>query len=89
MNTNIAEQNELKEFSHAIEAQIIKAEELQKTCLSALLKNVKRDMDRWIRAHAENLKSFEDVYEDLTHLYVFSVAYLSPESVEVAFAETA
>lgn len=70
---------ELSDFSHAIDKKIEHVAASNNSYLRKALTKVKRDMAKQVILYEESLCSFEDAYEDITHLFVFVEMYLAED----------
>jgi hypothetical protein len=72
---------ELEDFTLALDDKIELANRNNKCCLIPILRDIRRDMQRSVDAYKNSLMSFDDVYEEITHLHVFTEIYLKVEPV--------
>lgn len=68
--------SELLEFSYALAEKIKLSEELQRGYFIQILKNLVRDLEKYICYYENGSMSFHDAYEEISSLYVFSEIYL-------------
>tara|TARA_B100001013_G_C24497874_1_gene397924 strand:- start:100 stop:399 length:300 start_codon:yes stop_codon:yes gene_type:complete len=76
-----AMQEELSEFAKAVQMSADNAYKLDKPCIASALLAVHEDMEKWIKAYEDKAVAFDEAYEELTYLHVFSAIYLNPEKL--------
>ena len=68
---------ELGEFVLALNERIKQIEEPEKLCLIVVMNKIKKDMQKWIAHYEQSLIGFDEAYEEVTSLYVFTEMYIN------------
>lgn len=67
---------ELGEFVLALNEKIKMTTEPEKKCLVDVMVRIERDMQKWIAHYEKNLIGFDEAYEEITSLHVFTEMYI-------------
>lgn len=67
---------ELGEFVLALDEKIKMTTEPERQCLVDVMVKIQRDMQRWIAHYEKNLIGFDEAYEEITSLHVFTEMYI-------------
>ena len=78
---------ELYEFVQAIDEKCANATKINNHYLVLVLQKIKASMQEIVNAYDSSQVTFDDAYEEITHLYVFTEVYLeiAPAEIDVEF----